>query len=145
MSIGEKIANIRVNKNIESKKIAKLLNISNKEYNMIENNMRSISIRKLNQLSNFYRVSLDYIFGLTNNPQNDNTRDTIDYRYLSFSLAFFRKKQHLTQRFIAKLFHVSPATVGKYERYSYNINPLYLYSYAKYFNISKVLGKLFVS
>lgn len=49
--------------------IAKLLNMTQQQYSKIENGVTEITADRLIKLSALYNVSVDYLLGLTNNPQ----------------------------------------------------------------------------
>lgn len=57
---------IREDKDLLQKDIAKVLNISQCQYSLYENGIRSIPLEKLIMLAKYYDVSIDYLVGLTN-------------------------------------------------------------------------------
>lgn len=61
-----RIRNLREDKDLYQKDIAKILGISQQYYSEYENGKRTIPIIHLIKLANFYHVSLDYLVGLTN-------------------------------------------------------------------------------
>ena len=61
-----RIRNLREDKDLYQKDIAKLLGISQQYYSDYENGKRTMPIAYLIKLAQFYNVSLDYIVGLTN-------------------------------------------------------------------------------
>lgn len=64
-----RIRNLREDKDLYQKDIAKLLGISQQYYSDYENGKRPIPIIHLITLAKFYHVSIDYLVGLTNNPK----------------------------------------------------------------------------
>ena len=68
--------------------IAALLNISREAYSMYENDKRQLNYQSLCIISNYYHVSLDYLFGMTNTPElstalsNDEATLLSQYREL---------------------------------------------------------------
>ena len=64
-----RLRNLREDKDLYQKDIAKLLGISQQYYSEYENGKRTIPIFHLIKLAKFYNVSLDYIVGLTNNSK----------------------------------------------------------------------------
>lgn len=60
-----RIRNLREDRDLYQKDIAKVLGTSQQYYSEYENGKRSIPITHLINLANFYNVSLDYLVGLT--------------------------------------------------------------------------------
>lgn len=65
----KRLKDLREDRDLFQKDIAKVLNISQQYYSEYEKGKRSISIEILIMLSNFYQVSTDYILGLTNKKE----------------------------------------------------------------------------
>ena len=64
-----RLRNLREDKDLYQRDIAKLLGISQQYYSEYENGKRPIPIIHLITLAKFYDVSLDYLVGLTNNSK----------------------------------------------------------------------------
>ena len=60
-----RIRNLREDKDLYQKDIAKLLEISQQYYSEYETGKRTIPLIHLIKLAQFYNVSLDYLVGLT--------------------------------------------------------------------------------
>lgn len=60
-----RIRNLREDKDLTQKQIAKILNMSQTGYNQYEIGKNDIPTRILVQLSQFYKVPVDYILNLT--------------------------------------------------------------------------------
>ena len=65
----KRIRDLREDKDLTQKEMAKALNCSQQVYSNYELGQRDIPTDVLIKLSNFYKVSVDYILGLTENPQ----------------------------------------------------------------------------
>lgn len=65
----KRIRDLREDKDITQKEMAKALNCSQQVYSNYELGQRDIPTDILIKLSEFHRVSVDYILGLTDNPQ----------------------------------------------------------------------------
>ncbi len=61
----KRLKDLREDKDIYQKEIAKLLNISQQYYSEYENGKRPIPVEYLITLAKFYNTSIDYITGLT--------------------------------------------------------------------------------
>ncbi len=62
----KRIRDLREDRDLKQKDVAKLLNMSQQQYSRIENGVNEIKLDSLLQLANFYNVSIDYILELTN-------------------------------------------------------------------------------
>ena len=61
-----RIRDIREDKDLTQKAIAKLLNFKQQTYSRYETGEITIDIFRLETLANFYNTSTDYLLGLTN-------------------------------------------------------------------------------
>lgn len=60
---------IREDRDLKQKDIAKLLNVSQNTYSQYETGVISLTAEVLIKLSDYYKVSIDYLLDRTNNPQ----------------------------------------------------------------------------
>ena len=60
-----RLKEIRQDKDLYQKDIAKMLNTSQKQYSLYETGIRLIPIDKLAILAKYYNTSVDYLIGLT--------------------------------------------------------------------------------
>lgn len=63
-----KIRDIREDRDLTQKKLAELLNCTQQTYSRYETGEITIDIGSLIQLATFYNTSIDYLVGLTNEP-----------------------------------------------------------------------------
>ena len=66
-----RIRDLREDNDIKQREIAKFLNCSQQVYSNYELGQRDIPTDTLIKLSEFYKVSVDYILGLTDNPKRN--------------------------------------------------------------------------
>lgn len=64
----KRLKDLREDNDKHQKDIAKLLGISQQYYSEYENGKRTIPIRHLITLAKYYGTSIDYLVGLSNNP-----------------------------------------------------------------------------
>lgn len=64
-----RIRNLREDKDLYQKDVAKMLGISQQYYSEYESGNRAIPVFHLIKLAEFYNVSIDYIVGLTDNTK----------------------------------------------------------------------------
>ncbi len=60
---------IREDKDIKQKDIAKYLNVSQNTYSQYETGIISLTAEVLIKLADYYKVSVDYLLDRTNNPE----------------------------------------------------------------------------
>ena len=65
----KRIRDLREDKDLTQKDLAKILNCSQQVYSNYELGQRDIPTDILIKLSAFYKVSVDYILGISNNPK----------------------------------------------------------------------------
>lgn len=66
-----RIKDLREDKDLTQKEVANYLGITVQQYSLYERGDRQIPFHLAIALGNFYRVSLDYIAGLTNNKKRN--------------------------------------------------------------------------
>lgn len=67
----QRIADLREDADLKQETIAKLLGTSQTQYSRWERGEREIPFHHVITLAKYYKVSLDYIAGLTNNKNGD--------------------------------------------------------------------------
>ena len=124
--------------------IANLLKIDRSQYGKYENEYTTIPIKHLNTLCNYFNISLDYIFSLTDNKQYNNSKNDINLLESGKRLKEFRKENKITQTKLAAFLTTSFSNVSAYERSINIISTTYLYAICKKYNISAdyLLGKI---
>ena len=65
MSIGDKIKNLREDHDLSQSQLAEILGTSQTVYSRYERNERSLPITTLKKLCDYYKISADYILGLS--------------------------------------------------------------------------------
>ena len=79
MKYYERIKELREDKDMSQEKLSKLLNIGQQTLSQYESNKRKLPIDLLEKYAVIFKVSVDYIMGLTNDPTpNWNTKNQIN-------------------------------------------------------------------
>ena len=68
----QRIKDLREDADLKQKDVAAVLSISAQQYSLYERGDREIPFHHVITLAKFYRVSIDYIAGLTNNKKGKN-------------------------------------------------------------------------
>ena len=140
----ERLNNLREEKNLKQKELAKLINTDRSVYGRYENEYQIMPIKHLNTLANFFNVSLDYIFGFTNDKNYQKIGKEIDKNNMGKNLKDLRKENKITKNKLADLLKTSQSTIADYERGKNYIPTPFLYTICKKYNISAdyLLGKI---
>ena len=92
----KRLIELRENKDLKQYDIANILNIYKGLYNQYKTEYEIIPIKHLNTLSNYFNISIDYLFNLTSQLNYKNSKETIDSIIVGNRLKEFRKEQKLT-------------------------------------------------
>ena len=69
MFIYQRLRDCREDRDLTQTQIGKLLGIDQRVYSIYETGKRQIPVHYLIKLAEFYKTSVDYLVGLTNNPK----------------------------------------------------------------------------
>lgn len=116
--------------------MADILNIGRSTYAGWENGIDSIPLLKLNELCNYYEISLDYICGLTNNKKINKNKDIIDMINIGIKLKEIRTLNKDTQDTTAKAISIDQSNYSRYEQGQTMITVYQLIEFAKHYNVS---------
>lgn len=73
METGEIIRNLRIKNNLTSKELSRILNVSESSISLYESGKRNPSISQLVKLSDFFKVSTDFLLGIDRKENSDIT------------------------------------------------------------------------
>ncbi len=135
MQNGMLISKIRSQKKLTQQKLADYLNVTLSVYKLYEASIRPMKIEELNQLSKYFKISLNTLLGLSSNLAPVKVTN-IDYKYLKFSLRYIRRRNRISQKQLAKDLNVSISSVANYEKHPEKLNASYLHLFAEHFQIS---------
>lgn len=116
--------------------MADILNVGRSTYAGWENGIDSIPLLKLNELCNYYEISLGYICGLTNNKKINKNKTVIDMVNIGIKLKEIRTLNKDTQDTTAKAIGIDQSTYSRYEQGQTMITVYQLIEFAKHYNVS---------
>lgn len=116
--------------------MADILNVGRSTYAGWENGIDSIPLLKLNELCNYYEISLDYICGLTSNKKVNKNKNGIDMVNIGIKLKEIRTLNKDTQANTAKAIGIDQSTYSRYEQGQTMITVYQLIEFAKHYNVS---------
>ena len=138
----DRLTNLREEKNLKQKELAKLIEVDRSVYGRYENEYQIMPIKHLETICNYFDVSLDYIFNFTNNCKYELSKE-INKNIMANRLKEFRKENKITQIKLSELLKTSQSTIADYERGKNYLPTPFLYTICKKYNISAdyLLGK----
>ncbi len=141
----ERLKELRNEEGITQQTIADILNVQRATYAGWETGKDIMPLRQLNKVANNYKISLDYLTGLSNNSEKMKSKigDTIDINLVSTNLKKYRKEKQLTQKEIADALQTTQSNIHKYETGKCLITTVYALEFAKHFSCSldELLGR----
>ena len=141
--IKRRLENLRDERDLKQKDIAKFLNVNESTYSEWENEKISIPTKRLYALANYFEVNIDYIVGLTDNKIKIKSVGDIDLKLVSERLKEIRKSLTMTMRELADKFNTSSSAISNYENAKFLILGSLLIDLCKFSNysIDWVLGR----
>lgn len=140
----ERLKLLREQKELTQKDLGSIISVDRKAYNHFETEYTIMPIKHLNNICNYFDISLDYIFNFSNEMNYKNLKKDINITLSSSRLKDFRKEHKITQDKLADLLNVNRTTISKYEKGINYISTSFLYDICKKYNLSAdyLLGKV---
>lgn len=132
----KRIRDLRDEACLSQVKIATILNVSKSTYARWETDEAIIPLVHLNDLCNYFNVSMDYIIGLSDDNNYNITNKILNKELIGKRLKNFRKEKGLTQVALAKKIHTSHSTISGYESGKNMILTAFAYEICRKYNIS---------
>ena len=132
----DRLKDIREDKDLTQKEIAKILNITQPTYSAFENGTKIIPLKHLNTLCNYYDVSLDYILNLSNERKTTNNITILDKNKIGKNIRQVRLENNLTLRNLAQELKTTHSTINAYELGKTLILTAFAYQICKKYNVS---------
>ena len=108
----KRIRDLRDEAGLSQVKVAKALNVSKSTYARWETDEAIIPLVHLNDLCNYFNVSMDYIIGFSDNNDYIITNKVLNKELIGRRLKSFRCERGLTQVALAKEIHTSHSTIS---------------------------------
>jgi len=111
----KRLNGIREEYDLSQKGVADILEVTQQTYSRWETEEKIIPIKHLNKFCNHFKVSIDYVTGLTNIRSYKNSKDKIVKSVVGKRLKEFRINNNLTQQQLADELNTSHSTISAYE------------------------------
>ena len=110
-----KIRQLRDEHDLNQIKTAAIMGVSKSAYARWETDEAIIPLSHLNDLCNYFNVSMDYITGFSKKRNYDILNEKLDKKLIGKRLKEFRISHHLTQEKLAEQINTSHSTISGYE------------------------------
>ena len=131
-----KIKDLRDEHDLNQIKAAEIMGVSKSTYARWETDEAIIPLVHLNNLCNYFDVSMDYMTGLSKQKNYSITNKKLNKELIGKRLKEFRTSHSLTQEKLAKEINTSHSTISGYEHGKNMILTAFAYNIAKKYNIS---------
>lgn len=134
---------IREDRELTQQQIASVIGVERSTYSGYEIGKDTIPLRKLILLSEYYKLSIDYIVGISSKNNYIPSDGNIDKIVVGKNLKQIRKEKNLKQKDIFKLLNTTSSTYSAYETGKVLIQTAFIYTIAnKYgYSIDWIIGK----
>lgn len=127
---------LRTNNEKRQGDIAKVLNVKTNTYSKWENEINDMPVEKANVLANYYKVTFDYLLGLSNDYIQIPKAASVKWELFSLRLVQLRKKARLSQKQLSERLGFAQTTYSHFEVGNRRPTTLKLLIISQYFNVS---------
>lgn len=122
--ISEKVKAVRKSNSLTQKEFAELFGLKPSTISGWENQNDSIPIYRIIEIANYFKISLDYIFGIN---ENSILRYELEINKIIISkrLKNLRRKNNITQKQLSKKLNTNQSVISHYETGT-NIIPTFI-------------------
>ena len=134
----ERLLSLREDNDLSQKEMSKILNINRVSISNWEHSKEIIPLKKLNEYSNYFGVSIDYLIGLTDDKiySNEIKIKVLDKIEIGNNIKKIREKVNISQNKLSKFLNTTSSTISAYESDKTLILTSFAYQICKEFNIS---------
>lgn len=134
----KRLFDLREYKDLSQIKLADYLGITQQTYSLWEKGTKIIPLKHLNNLSNFYEISMDYIVGLTDEKNNSGIikLTELNKNEIGSRIKKIREDNNLTLRDLAKELNTTSSKKSSYETGKTLILTAFAYQICIKYNVS---------
>ena len=134
----KRLFDLREYKDLSQIKLADYLGITQQTYSLWEKGTKILPLKHLNNLSNFYEISMDYIVGLTDEKNNSGIikLTELNKNEIGSRIKKIREDNNLTLRDLAKELNTTSSTISAYETGKTLILTAFAYQICIKYNVS---------
>lgn len=134
----ERIRHLREEQELTQKDMANILEVTRSAYSLWEINKNTIPLQKLNDLCNYFNVSMDYIINKDKDSKNNKEfiNKNLDKKEIGIRIKQTRKKMNYTQEKLATVLNTTHSAISAYENGNTMIPTLFLIEIVHLSNVS---------
>lgn len=132
----KRIIDLREINNLTQKDMTKILNIGKSTYARWETDETLIPLKHLNNLCNYFDVSMDYMIGVTNKNNYTIINKKLNNVLIGKRLKKFRHEQGLTQVNLADELNTAQSVISAYESGKTRILTAFAYEIVRKYGVS---------
>lgn len=132
----DRLFELREYNNLTQRRIGEILGVRQQTYAEWEKGKKIIPLKHLVTLAAFYKVSIDYLTGLSNKKEIYYENLCLDKILIGKKIKYIRKLNNIKQKDLAKKLNTSPSTVCAYEKGHTLVLTAFIYQISKQYNIS---------
>ncbi len=143
MSMTYRLEDLRDERDLLKKDVAKYIGVVESVYSEWENEKLFIPTKRIYQLANYFEVNIDYMLGISDKREHIKSNDEINLDLVSLRLKEIRKSLKFTMRDLADKFNTTSSAISNYENSKFLILSSFLIELCKYskYSIDWVLGR----
>lgn len=131
-----RVFSLREDGDLSQREMGRICGVSRAAISQWESCKEVIPLPKLNAYANHFKVSMDYMLGLSNVKTYNFSTSELDKKVVGQRIKTFRKARKLTQGDLARLLNTSHSTISAYESGKTLILTAFVYQLAKHYQIS---------
>lgn len=132
----ETLKKLRNENNLTQKDIAKILNVERSTYAGWETEKSIIPVTKLLELSNYFKINIDYILGISKKKKYEFISKNIESKVIGENLKRLRIENNFKQKDIINNLNISKSTYSLYENGKIIPSTNNIYQIIKMYNCS---------
>ena len=135
--LGVMMKETREDKDLTQNELSDIIGVARSTYAGWENGIDTIPLSRLNDLCNYFDISLDYMCGISKNKQYKNEiLNKISKTTIGKKLKYIRMKNGDTQMKVANKIHTEQSNYSRYERGITLISTSLIMSFSKNYEVS---------
>ena len=113
----KRLFDLREYADLSQKDLANKLGVTQQTYSLWEKGTRIIPLKHLNNLCNYYKTSMDYVLGLSNERTNSDIKEIkeLNKKLIGSRIKEVREINKLTLRDLASELNTTSSTISAYE------------------------------
>ena len=113
----KRLFDLREYADLSQKDLANKLGVTQQTYSLWEKGTKIIPLKHLNNLCNYYKTSMDYVLGLSNERTNSAIREIkeLNKKLIGSRIKEIRESNKLTLQDLASELNTTSSTISAYE------------------------------